>query len=252
MSNRTLLFFIIIIIFFHIINTYFFDIKPQFFTDLNNKIRVVSLDLKQKIYFFKNYEYLSDYYQKINSENEQLKLKVSVLEEQNLYLLNQLNLSDFQASTNNFYLKPIYPVKYLEYGSFFKIALIKNNFAEHKIIGVVKNNFTAGITQNSILYLNHHKKTSYSVFIGLDKAPAIIHGENKLRMKAKFIPQWFEISNGDEVITSGLDNIFPFGIKVGRVINVKRANGYLTAEIKPYLTKNINFPYYLILKDKMN
>ena len=50
----------------------------------------------------------------------------------------------------------------------------------------------------------------------------------------KFIPAWFDIQEGDEVITSGLDNIFFKGLKVGRVISVKKSQGYQNAIIEQY------------------
>ena len=34
---------------------------------------------------------------------------------------------------------------------------------------------------------------------------------------AKYIPSWMNIYIGDEVITSGMDDIFPQGLKLGKI-----------------------------------
>ncbi len=48
----------------------------------------------------------------------------------------------------------------------------------------------------------------------------------------KYIPIWIEINLGDEVITSGMDNIFFKGLKVGKVVSINKMADQQEAFIK--------------------
>jgi rod shape-determining protein MreC len=53
-------------------------------------------------------------------------------------------------------------------------------------------------------------------------------------MIIKFIPIWSAITKGDEVITSGMDNIFFEGLKVGRITEITTLPDMKIATLKPY------------------
>ena len=53
-------------------------------------------------------------------------------------------------------------------------------------------------------------------------------------MIVRYIPEWMRIAPGDEVITSGLDRIFPIGVPVGRVLSIRRQEGFKVAKIELY------------------
>jgi rod shape-determining protein MreC len=96
--------------------------------------------------------------------------------------------------------------------------------------------------------LNRDIKSSYAVQIGKNLAPGIVHGNNGKNLVVKFIPAWFEVSQGDEVVTSGLDNIFFKGLKVGRVISITSSQGYQNAVVEPYYDSN-NPNYFHMIKE---
>ncbi|NPA55101.1 MAG: hypothetical protein GXO40_01905 [Epsilonproteobacteria bacterium] len=103
--------------------------------------------------------------------------------------------------------------------------------------GLVYNNQAAGIVIKSIknfalAYLNNNPKTSYTVFIGKSKIPGVVFGGRN--MVVKYIPKYHAISQGDLVVTSGLDNIFYEGVKVGVVKKVIQKDLYQEAIIKPF------------------
>lgn len=60
-------------------------------------------------------------------------------------------------------------------------------------------------------------------------------GENEDSLQIKFIPVLAEIKEGDEVITSGMDNIFYEGLKVGVVTEVINLADMRIAKVKPYI-----------------
>ncbi|MCH3853896.1 rod shape-determining protein MreC, partial [Campylobacter jejuni] len=65
----------------------------------------------------------------------------------------------------------------------------------------------------------------------------------------KFIPKWAKINIGDEILTSGLDNIFFSDVPVGIVSAIKDEDMYQSVEVKPYA--NINIPAYLYIIDSL-
>ena len=88
--------------------------------------------------------------------------------------------------------------------------------------------------------LNGERKSSYSVLIGDEKIPAIVHSSavDSRYITADFIPSWRKVDIGDQVVTSGLDGIFIEGISVGEVVSVNHDFGYISAEIKPYAQRS--------------
>jgi len=129
-------------------------------------------------------------------------------------------------------------ISYAKFGDFNRIWLEIEDFNASKIYGLTYKELVAGIviSQNSkpLALLNRDIQSSYAVYVGDELAPGIAHGNNAENLVVKFIPAWFDIKVGDEVITSGLDKIFFKGLKVGRVISVKKSQGYQNAIIKPY------------------
>ena len=126
------------------------------------------------------------------------------------------------------YTQDIRNVKVLSYvalNDFTKVWLdIDKN--DSKIEGLIHDNFSAGIVINknnkSQALLNGNKKSHYAVYVGKNKAPGITHPntEDKSLLTIKYIPLWIKININDEVITSGMDNIFFEGLKVGKVLQI--------------------------------
>lgn len=129
-------------------------------------------------------------------------------------------------------------LSYIDFDDFTSIWLDKVS-SDNKISGLISENYAAGIsmTKNgkSIGLLNGNKDCTYAVFIGNEKNPGIATAnEDSNLLSVKFIPVWADINVGDEVITSGMDNIFYEGLRVGKVIDVKDFPEMKVATIKPY------------------
>jgi rod shape-determining protein MreC len=126
-----------------------------------------------------------------------------------------------------------------------------DDFNQSKIYGLVYKEKAAGIviSKNAqpLALLNNDLKCSYAVYIGDAKIPGIIHGKNHKEMLIEFIPSWMKVNIGDEVVTSGLDNLFFNDILVGKVTAINQSQGYQNALVAPYYTEN-EIGYFHVIK----
>ncbi len=145
-------------------------------------------------------------------------------------------------------------ISYQKFGNLNKIWLEIPDYNSSKIYGLTYKELVAGIVVpkngRALGLLNKDIKSSYAVYIGDEKAPGIAHGNNSENLVVRFIPAWFSIKEGDEVITSGLDEIFFKGLKVGTVISITKSQGYQNAVIKPYYKSNNPNYFHMIKKVK--
>ena len=169
--------------------------------------------------------------------------------EKNRLLLNQLayDLKDlFRENNSSFKSHPdvslVRTISYEKFGNLNRIWLELDKYNSSKIYGLIHNELVAGIVipknGRPLALLNKDIKSAYAVYVGTKLAPGIVHGNNSENLVVKFIPAWFDIKKGDEVITSGLDEIFFKGLKVGRVLSVTKSQGYQNAIIMPYYQTN--------------
>lgn len=144
-------------------------------------------------------------------------------------------------------------LSYVHLNDFTKVWLdIKKE--DNRIEGLIDGQYSAGIVINKSGYaqalLNGNEKSNYAVFIGENKAPGITHEHpNKQFITIKFVPIWININIGDEVITSGMDDIFFEGLKVGKVVNIKKMADIQEATVLPY-SKVLEKKYFHIYSKK--
>lgn len=129
-------------------------------------------------------------------------------------------------------------LSYVDFDDYTKVWIDLEE-SDNQILGLISNDKAAGIVINkdgrSKALLNGNEKCNYAIFVGNNKAPGIIHpSKNAHALIAKFIPIWFDIKEGDEVITSGMDGIFFEGLKVGKVVSIKKMQDTQEATIVPY------------------
>jgi len=110
--------------------------------------------------------------------------------------------------------------------------------------------YSAGIVvaknEQYIGYLNQSKKSNYTVYIGKNNAPGITSGIDYLgRVVIKYVPIWKKVEIGDEVITSSMDSIFPYGIKVGKVVGINKDENIQEVIVQPYADTVGNRNFYL-------
>ena len=177
-------------------------------------------------------------------KNENLILKKYKSDLINLYKINNAKFYD------NASVELTKAVSYEKFGDTNRVWMDIKDYNGSKIYGLVYKNYVAGIVinknNNPLGLLNIDQQCTYAVSIGKQKAPGIAHGNNDKNIIVTYIPSWYHIKQGDEVLTSGLDNIFFQNIKVGKVLSIRNSQGYQQAVVKPYyLSNELNY-FYLI------
>ena len=143
-------------------------------------------------------------------------------------------------------------ISYEKFGNFNRLWMDIPDYNSSKIYGLVYKELVAGIVieKNSmpLALLNRDIKSAYAVYVGDKSAPGIVHGNSSDNLMVNFIPAYYTIKVGDEVTTSGLDNIFMKGLKVGRVLSITSSQGYQNAIIEPYY-KDFEPNYFHIIRN---
>lgn len=178
-----------------------------------------------------------------------LQMKQYATELESLYKENNSTLS------LNPQVELVRAISYQKFGDFNRLWMdIPDYNGSKKVYGLLYNEYVAGIVidmhKKPLALLNNDRKSTYAVYIGDAKAPGITHGNHDKNIVVSFIPAWSKINIGDEVTTSGLDNIFFKGLKVGRVLSVSKSQGYQNAIIEPYFKSNEPGYFYMIKRVK--
>lgn len=209
-------------------------------------------------YNIKDYlkEKISEYFNQAN-QIQQLKARNKELEDIAVKVTsfaNQLNrILEDQNSTK--YLPQVSltrVISYVQLNDYKKLWLDWSKIPVGKNRGLIYQGYTAGIAINkdgrTMALLQGDDQCVFSVYIGKSKAPGLIQGENG-KVVVKFIPKWAKINVGDEILTSGLDNIFFSDVPVGIVNRVDDEDMYQSVEVKPYV--KISIPAYLYVVDNL-
>ena len=246
--------------FFFILITLF--VGAFYYTDVAQKPILTSLNTL-KIYYHSSIEFISNGFQRhffqaitIASLDEKLQKY-----ENNHLVMQQLatEINDLYKENNstlkfNPKVELTRVISYQKFGDLNKLWMDIDDYNASKIYGLTYNELVAGIViaknDKPLALLNRDPKSSYAVFVGPNHAPGIAHGTNDENIIIKYIPAWFNIKKGDEVITSGLDNIFFKGLKVGKVVGVKKSQGYQNAIVEQYYHSNDPNYFYMIRSTK--
>ena len=193
--------------------------------------------------------------EKLQKENKELKTYKLKYEASKKDLESTLETLDNPNFTTN-QVKFTKVLSYIDFDDYTKVWLDLEK-KDNSILGIISEGFAAGIVVNqdgkAKALLNGNEKSNYAIYVGNNKAPGIIHAsEDGHKLVAKFIPSWFEIKKGDEVITSGMDNIFFEGLKVGKVVSIKKLQDIQEATIEPYASvlKQKTFLVYKKIQEK--
>ncbi|MDX9756671.1 rod shape-determining protein MreC [Sulfurimonas sp. RIFOXYB12_FULL_35_9] len=204
---------------------------------------------KQVVRHFFQAERIAELEEKIEKyENNHLVMQQLASEINDLFVKNG---SSFKTNPQ---VELVRTISYQNFGDQNRVWLEVEDYNSSRVYGLTYKELVAGIviSQNGrpLGLLNRDIKSSYSVFVGDNKAPGIAHGNSAENLIINFIPAWFLIEVGDEVITSGLDEIFFKGLKVGTVLSVTKSQGYQSAVVEPYYKANNPNYFYMIKKTR--
>jgi len=238
-----ILFFIFLILFLFFLNVYQNPVK-NFFYCVFSPLQKFFWEKGRKIsYFFETAQEINN----LKSENEELKLKnqslladnamLKELKKENEFLKTALNLGlekEFQLIFVKVIGKDI-SQDYLLINKGAKDGLAKNLpvINEQKnlvgIISEVYENF-------SRVMLISNKGISFDGKILEKEIYGLVKGKNKLEIFVDFLPRDKEVNPGDILVTSALGGIFPPGLLVGEVKEVKKSDlaSFQQAEITPF------------------
>ncbi|MDX2330977.1 rod shape-determining protein MreC [Campylobacter hepaticus] len=249
MKNK--IFYVLILAFLVFISFYYGGLVKQ------NVLRINDLVISN-FYNIKDYlgESISQHFNQIE-QIQKLKIRNKELEDIAVKVTsfaNQLNrILEDQNSTK--YLPQVSltrVISYVQLNDYKKLWLDWNKIPITKNRGLIYQGYTAGIAINkngrAMALLQGDDQCVFSVYIGKLKAPGLIQGEDG-KLMVQFIPKWAKINIGDEILTSGLDNIFFSDIPVGIVSKINDEDMYQSVEVKPYI--QISIPNYLYVVDSL-
>jgi len=103
----------------------------------------------------------------------------------------------------------------------------------------------------SRILLLSNQKSNFDVEIQNQESSEIYglaQGEGDLKIRLKFIPREEELAKGDRVFTTVLAGIFPKGLLVGEIGEVKKSDvsAFQEAEIEPYFKRNLSEILFVI------
>ncbi len=204
----------------------------------SNTIKMKYLSLYEEIdRWFTHHIHQAQTIDRLQQENRELyKYKILYDDLQNRYdyLQKDCNLSlHFDP-----HLEYVRAISYRKLGDFTSMWL-DAKLEKEKIYGLLHHGFVAGIARRiddkAVAFLNGNKLCSYGVFIGEGHVQGIAMGTGDNRaILVKYIPNYEYISIGDRVVTSGLDNIFIYGLLVGEVMKIWQEGSYKVAKVRVY------------------
>ncbi len=182
----------------------------------------------------------------VRSLQKQASLSVAYASKLNA-LLSDLNISAYQPD-----LHLVEVLSYEKLGNSDRVYLDFKEFDEDREYGLIYKGYVAGVVKSKFsqplgIFFSQ-KDALCSVLIGEDLIEGVAVG-NGATIKIEYIPSYKNPKIGDEVVTSGYDKLFYYGIKVGKIIKIEQNDMYKIAIVKPYVTlKHPTFLYAVDVK----
>lgn len=182
-----------------------------------------------------------------NESLEQMSMLVSTFANQLNMLLEDKNSSQYFPKVSL-----VKAISYVQISDYNRVWLsFSSTLNNTRNRGLIYQGYTAGIAivkdGRLMALLQGDEQCTFSVYVGKSKIPGVAQGKNG-KVIIKFIPKWEKINVGDEVLTSGLDEIFFSGVPVGKVVNVFSEDMYQSAEIETFA--QINIPSYMYMVER--
>lgn len=182
-----------------------------------------------------------------NESLEQMSMLASTFAEQLNRLLGDKNSTQYFPK-----ISLVKAISYVQISDYKRVWLsFSTNLHNTRNKGLIYQGYTAGIAVvkdgRLMAILQGDEQCVFSVYIGENKVPGVAQGKNG-KVIVNFIPKSYKINIGDEVLTSGLDEIFFSGVPVGRVVSVFNENMYQSVELESFA--EIDIPSYMYLIER--
>ena len=205
--------------------------------------RIVSAPFDGIRDFYENYVDLIG----VRSENRRLRRRISEIESENLQFREALVSSGHLgriASMRDEVEIPMLPAEVvgLDVTPWFRSVLVDRGsqhgvepgypvITHEGVVGVVT--VTSGHAAKTMLLLD--RQSAVDALVQRSRARGVLRGVGRDRLEFEFVVRGADVVAGDEIVTSGLGGIYPKGLRLGRVSELREAGGRLTriAVIEP-------------------
>lgn len=85
---------------------------------------------------------------------------------------------------------------------------------------------TSGHAAKTMLVLD--RQSSIDAVVQRSRARGVVRGVGRDRLEFEFVVRDSDVTTGDEIVTSGLGGVYPKGLRIGRVTELREAGGRLT------------------------
>jgi rod shape-determining protein MreC len=183
----------------------------------------------------------------VRSENRRLQRRIAEIESENLQFREALVSSGHLARVASMHDEieiPMLPAEVvgLDVAPWFRSVLVDRGtqhavepghpvITHEGVVGVV----TATSSHAAKIMLLLDRQSSVDALVQRSRARGVIQGIGRDRLEFEFVVRTADVVVGDEVVTSGLGGVFPKGLRLGRVTELRDAGGRLTriAVIEP-------------------
>lgn len=183
----------------------------------------------------------------VNAENEALRAQVSALREENLQYREALVASERLqriAEMRDEFETPMLPMEVVgqDVSPWFRSVLLDRGHAhgvragmpvitDAGVVGLVT--ATSENAGRTMLLLD--RQSAVDGIVQRSRARGIVRGRGTNRLEFEFVVSGADVSVGDEVISSGLDGVYPKGLRIGEVVDIVSSPYGLTqkAILKP-------------------
>jgi rod shape-determining protein MreC len=188
--------------------------------------------------------------QNLREKNKKLEVSAELLNAFAVNLNDILKQNNFKEYAPK--VKLVRSIAYANLNDYYKVWIDYKDFNTSRIYGLLDKGNTAGIVVendgNPMALMLGDPKSIFSVYVGKDKMPGVVFGKKK-EVHVRYIPLWMNPQVGDEVVTSGLDNIFFAGVRVGVVKEFRKEELSKTVIIEPYAKTSVSMYYHIIEKN---
>ncbi len=198
--------------------------------------RIVSAPFSGVKRFYENYVDLIG----VRAENRRILRRIAEVESENLQFREALVASGYLgrvASMRDEVEIPMLPAEVvgLDVAPWFRSVLVDRG-AKHGIepghpvithegvVGVVT--ATSGHAAKTMLLLD--RQSAVDALVQRSRARGVLRGSGRERLEFEFVVRGADVVAGDEVVTSGLGGIYPKGLRLGRVSELRESEGRLT------------------------